>query len=615
MEDTPIFELRSVSEKIRRVRREDLNELYRAALLVWKSSPGWAIASIVLVIPQGILPLASLYIMKLIVDCVASGYSSANKEAFIGQISMLIALAILLELLSILIQSAAGIVSEFQSTLVSDHIQDVIHAKSVAIDLEYYESPKYYDTLHRAQQEASYRPIQIVRSLTQLLQNSISMVTTAALLFVVSWAIVLALLIASVPRVLIQIIYSGKLYRWQISRTEKERKAWYMHWLLTDKSFAKEIRLFSIGSIFRDRYVALRQQLRKEKLDISVNRSKANLAARAIEVIAIFGSLAFLALEGLKGNITIGDVTMYFGALTQGQAVIGSILSSLTGLYEDKLFITNLYDFLDLRPNVREPQKPVKVPKPMSKGITFEGVSFNYPESSSNALKGLSLSIKPGQVVALVGENGSGKTTLIKLLCRLYDPRRGRIAIDGVDLRRMKVSDLRREISVVFQDYARYDLSLAENIWLGSADGVLDMDKVAKAAKDSGADKVLKRLDAGYETTLGKWFDNGTELSIGEWQKVALARAFIRDAQIIIMDEPTSSLDPKAEAEVFAKFRELAKGKTAIVIGHRLSTVRMADCIYLMKGGTIAEHGTHEELMTLMGEYAQLFEIQAVNYR
>ena len=594
---------------------EDLEDLWRAALLVWKSAPGWAIASVALVIPQGVLPLASLYILKLIVDCVANGYSSANKEAVIGQVMMLVGLAILVELLSILIQSASSITSEYQSTLVSDHIQDIIHAKSVAIDLEYYESPKYYDTLHRAQQEASFRPIHIVRSLTQLLQNSISMASTAALLFIASWAIVVSLVVASLPGVVVQMFYSGKLYQWQISRTEKERKSWYLHWLLTDKSFAKEIRLFGIGSIFRDRYLALRQLLRKEKLDLSVNKSKANLAAKTIEVAAIFGSLAFLALEGMKGNITIGDITMYFGALSQGRAVIGSLLMSLTGLYEDRLFITNLYNFLDLEPNVKEPLKPAKIPKPIEKGITFEGVSFSYPGSSSNALKGLNMSIKPDQVIALVGGNGSGKTTLIKLLCRLYDPQEGRIVIDGVDLKDMRVSDLRREISVVFQDYARYDLSLAENIWLGSAEGPLDMDKVSKAARESGVDGVVKRLDAGYETTLGKWFDDGTELSIGEWQKVALARAFIRDSQIIIMDEPTSSLDPKAEAEVFAKFKELAKGKTAIVIGHRLSTVRMADCIYLLNDGHIAERGTHEELMALKGEYAQLFDIQAVNYR
>jgi len=553
--------------------------------------------------------------MKLIVDSVVSGYNSVNKETITGQILMLVGLAILVELISILIQSAGSITSEFQSTLVSDYIQDIIHTKSVAIDLEYYESPKYYDTLYRAQQEASYRPVHIVTSLTQLIQNAISMASTVALLFTASWAIVVALLIASIPGVLVQTIYSGKLYRWQILRTEKDRKSWYLHWLLTDKSFAKEIRLFDLGSIFRDRYMALRKQLRKEKLDISVNKSKANLAAQTIEVMAIFGALAFLAMEGMKGNITIGDITMYFGALSQGKAVIGSLLMSLTGLYEDRLFITNLYDFLDLEPNIKEPLKPAKFPKPIEKGITFEGVSFSYPGSSSVTLNDVNINIKPGQVIALVGGNGSGKTTLIKLLCRLYDSQKGSIAIDGVDLRDMKVSDLRREISVVFQDYAQYNFTLAENIWLGSAEGHIDMDKVVKAAKNAGADKILKRLESGYETTLGKWFDNGTDLSIGEWQKVALARAFIRDSQIIIMDEPTSSLDPKAEAEVFAKLRELAKGKTAIVIGHRLSTVRRADCIYLLNDGHIAEKGTHKELMALRGEYAQLFEIQAVNYR
>lgn len=590
-------------------------DLWRAALLVWKSAPKWAAASVALVIPLGVLPLVSLYILKLIVDAVAGGYGSADKEAAAGYILILVALAILVELLSILIQSASSIVSEFQSTLVSDHLQDLIHGKSVAIDLEYYERSKYYDILHRAQEESAFRPVQIVRNLTRLIQDGISMATTAALLFTASWIIVVALFAASLPSLLIQVIYSGKLYRWQILRTENERKAWYYHWLLTDKSYAKEIRLFALGQTFRGRFLTQRQQLRKEKLDLSINRSKADLVAKAVGAAAIFGSLFLLAMEGLKGSITIGDITMYFAALIQGQATVGSLLISLTGLYEDRLFIANLYEFLDLEPNIKEPLKPAKVPKPIGKGIAFENVSFSYPESDSSALRNVSMYIKSGQTVALVGMNGSGKTTLLKLLCRLYDPQEGRIAIDEVDLREMNISNLRREISVIFQDYVRYDLTLAENIWLGSADGPLDMSKVAKAANDSGADKIVGRLEAGYETPLSKWFDGGTELSIGEWQKVALARAFFRDAQVVIMDEPTSSLDPRAEAEVFSRFKELAEGKTAIVISHRLSTVRMADCIYLMKDGCIAERGTHDELMALRGEYAQLFEIQAANYR
>lgn len=596
-------------------RLEDLKVLKRAALLVWKSAPCWTIANIVTVIPQGILPLATLYLTKLIVDSVAEGTNAVDKEAVVGQILIFVALAILVELLSILIQSVSNIASEYQSTLVSDHINDVIHAKSVAVDLEYYESPKYYDTLHRAQQEASSRPISIVRGLTQLIQNAISIASTAALLFTVSWIIVAALLIASIPAVLVQTIFSRKFYRWQIFRTEKERKAWYAHWLLTDKSFAKEVRLFGLGVFFRDMYRNLRILLRKEKLDLSVKKSKVNLAARLVEVIAIFGSFAFLALEGLQGNITIGDITMYFGALTRGQSVIGNFLSGFTNLYDDRLFITNLYDFLDLDPTIKEPLKPAKVPKPIRSGVIFNDVSFSYPGANSDALKDVNLDIKQGQVVALVGSNGSGKTTFIKLLCRLYDPKKGRITIDGIDLKDMKVADLRHEISMVFQDYAQYNLTLAENIWLGDAEKPLKMDKVVKAAQDSGADKIIGRLEFGYDTILGKWFENSTDLSIGEWQKVALARAFIREAQIIIMDEPSSALDPKAEAEVFNKFRELTNGRTAIIISHRLSTITKADCIYLFKEGEVIEKGNHEELMSLNGEYSQLFEIQATNYR
>jgi len=588
--------------------------LKRALALVWQSAPVWTLVNAFLVVLQGILPLASLYLMKLIVDAVTASMSSANKDAAFEHLLFLIALAGGVAFLTVLSRSVSSVVSEAQAALVSDHILDLLHAKSIEADLEYYENPKYYDTLHRAQNDAPVRPTRIVNGLVQVGQSSLSLVAVFGLIASLSWIVAVALTVTAIPTAFVRLTYSDKLYRWQLACTEKERKSWYFHWLLTGDSHAKEIRLFGLGPLFIKRYHNLRKELRNERLSITAKRAAADMAAQAIAIVATFGSLVFIALNAYQGNITLGDLVMYFGALQQGQSFLTSLLSGLAGLYEDNLFLTTLYEFLDIKPTVKEPSNPVPVPEAMKEGISFEHVGFCYPGQRKKVLEDINLHINPGQIIALVGENGSGKTTLIKLLCRLYDPTDGRISLDGIDLRDLRISDLRKQFSVIFQDYTHYNLTARENIWLGSVDTPYDAENILRAAERSGADRVIDSLDNGYETILGKWFEDGTELSIGEWQKVALARAFFRESQLIVMDEPTSSLDPKAEDEVFKKFSQLAAGRTAIIISHRLSTVRMADCIFFLKNGRIFEKGNHNELMALNGEYAQLFRTQSQYY-
>lgn len=590
-------------------------QLERALRLVWQSSPGWTLASAGLLLVQGTLPLLALYLMKLVVDAVAYSLTGSGPGIDLGQMAWLIGLAGAVALIGDICRSIAGLASEAQTLTVTDHVHDILHAKSIELDLEYYENSHYYDTLHRAQQEAPFRPTRIVYGLLQVGQSGVSLLAMAGLLFSLHWGVAVILFAAVVPGVLMRLRYAGLLFRWQRQRTPTERRARYFNWMLTTDVHAKEVRLFDLGTLFMRRFRDLRMQLRRERLDLAAKRSVAELVTQAAGTLAVFSSYTFMAYRTMQGAITLGDLVMYYQAFQRGQGFLREMLHALAGLYEDSLFLSNLYEFLDLKRKVVEPSHPAPVPCPIKTGIVFDRVSFWYPQSSRMALQDITLTICPGEVVALVGENGSGKTTLIKLLCRLYDPTSGVIAIDGVDLQEFETTAWRRQISVIFQDYARYHLTARDNIWFGNVDLPPDPERITAAARRTGADEVIRRLPQRYETILGKWFEDGAELSIGEWQKIALARALLREAQIIVLDEPTSAMDAMAEYEVFQQFRRLAQGRMAILISHRLSTVRMADCIYVLERGKIVEHGSHDELIHRGGTYACLFETQAQNYR
>jgi ATP-binding cassette, subfamily B, bacterial len=589
--------------------------LRRPLALVWESARGWTIASLVLMVVQALLPLAVLYLVKLTVDSVAAGITSPDKIAALREVLLLIALTGLVTLLIAACRALAEVIQEHQGQLVTDHVTDTIHRQSAAVDLAYYEDHRYHDTFYRAQREAPYRPTRIVRELTQLAQNSISLVALAGLLFFLHWAVALILFVTVLPVIIVKIGHANRLYAWQTHRTETERRVYDYHRMLTDIFHAKELRLFDLGNFFRKRHRDMRETLRGERLQLAKTRTKFDLAAQALAVIALFGMLAFIAWQTLQGSMTLGDMVMYHQAFQRAQTALQGIMGGLAGLYEDNLFLKHFYGFLDLKPKISSPEKTAAPPRPMRKGITFQNVSFRYPNAERDALQEVDLHISPGEVIALVGDNGAGKTTLAKLLCRLYDPVSGRICIDGNDYRSIDARQLRREITVIFQDYIQYPLSARENIWIG--DVALDpTDKrIELAARQAGAEGVIGRLSSGYETILGKRFEKGEEISIGEWQKIALSRAFLRDAQLIILDEPTSAMSVRAEYEIFQSFKELLNGRAAVLISHRFSTVRIADLICVMEEGRIVERGSHEELINAGGRYAQLYNMQAQYYR
>jgi ATP-binding cassette, subfamily B, bacterial len=587
----------------------------RSALwLLWRSGPRWTLASQALVVIQGLLPLLVLYLTKLIIDAVVVATTAADKKQAFTGVVVLLALQALVLMASVLCASAGGLVREIHRMVFSDWMHDQVHAKAMELDLEYYENPRYHDILHRAQEEAPYRPMRLLDGLVRLGENGISFLAMAALLFTFHWGIAAIIFAAAAPALLVGIRNSGRLHRLHRGQTQDERRAGYFHWLLTGDEHAKEIRLFGLGDLFRDGFRTIRKHLRKERAALSTRRALEDFAAQALGMLAVFGSLLFLAYRTVEGAITLGALVMFFQALRRAQGNVQGIFGGLAGVYENNLFLANLFELLDLKPKICEPPNPTPVPSSLSGGIEFKDVVFQYPGSERPCLRGINLRIKPGEKVAIVGLNGSGKTTLIKLLCRLYDPVEGSISFDGIDIRDFTTGDLRREISVIFQDYARYQHSARSNIWYGDSQLKQDDASIENAAQLSGADGFINKLPHGYETVLGRWFADGEELSVGEWQKIALARAYLRRSQIVVLDEPTSALDAMAEYEVFEEFNRLAGDKTVILISHRFSTVKMADYICVVQDGLITEMGSHEELMTLGGAYSVMYQTQADNY-
>ncbi|MGB5219344.1 MAG: ABC transporter ATP-binding protein [Smithella sp.] len=589
--------------------------LHRAVALVWESARSWTIAGLGLMVIQSFLPLLTLYLIKLIVDAVTAGISSSDKSAALRDVMLWIGLAGLATILTAGCRALENIVREHQSHLVTDHVTDIIHRQSAAVDLAYYDNANFYDTLHRTQYEAAYRPNRIVNGLTNLGQNGFSLLAMAGLIFYLHWAIALILFAAVLPGIVFKMRHADRHYEWKARRTETERKIDEYHHLLIGGHPAKELRLFNLSELFRDRYRNFRETLRGERLQLEKTRSFQDLIAQAGAVAALFGMLAYIAWRTIHGAMTLGDMVMYYQAFQRAQGYLQGIMSGLAGLYEDSIFLNYFYAFLDLKPQTVETQICAPVPHPMKSGIALENVFFKYPTVEENVLRDINLTIRPGEVVALVGDNGSGKTTLAKLLCRLYDPSHGRVTMDGTDFRDFHIQALRREITVIFQDYLHYPLTARENIWIGDIKTNPDDERVHLAAGQSGADKVISHLPYGYETILSNRFEKGVELSIGEWQKIALARAFMRDAQLLILDEPTSSLSAQAEHDVFEAFKKLLKGRSALLISHRFSSVRMADLICVLEKGEIIESGSHDELIRRGGQYAHMYEIQASRYR
>jgi len=583
--------------------------------LVWRSAPWLTLINALALALQAVLPLLQIYLLKLTVDAVAATLAAPEPLLSLRWVMGLIGLTAAAAMSSDVVSSAIKIIAHAQAEAVSDRVQELLHAKSAELDLGYYESVPFHDTFHRAQQEAPYRPLRMVTNFFQVAQNGVIAVGILGLLIAFHWGIAVALGAALAPGLLVRLKYSRQTYQWQLAKSESERTAIYLNNLITGESHAKELRLFNLGPMLIDRCRRLRRQMRMERTGMALRQAAAEAAAQGIAVAAVYGAFAYIAYRSVQGAMTLGDLVMYYQGFQRGQGCLREVFHGLASLIEDNLFLSSFYQFLELRPLITVSSSPAPVPEPLREGIAFEKVSFSYPQSERLVMSEVSLHVRPGQVVALVGENGAGKTTLVKLLCRFYDPLSGNITLDGVDLRNFDCLELRSKIGIIFQDYSRYWMTVRENIRIGDVTLPLGDPRITAAAVRAGAHKFIAGLPAGYNTLLGRGFGSGAELSIGEWQQLALARAFLRDSPILVLDEPTSALDARNERIVFKHFKRLAAGRTAILISHHFSTTKMADRIFVLADGRISEAGTHAELLETGGLYARLYKMQAHAYR
>jgi ATP-binding cassette subfamily B protein len=498
--------------------------------------------------------------------------------------------------------------------LLGQRVNELILEKALTLSLADFEDPEFYDRMTRARREASSRPLSLARRAFGLVQNGVSLVAYGGLLLQLSGWAVLVLVVASVPVFVAEARFSAdafRLFKWRVPETRMQA---YLETLLAREDHAKEVSLFRLGPLFLGRYRKIFEKLYGEDRALTLRRGFFGFVLGLLSTLAFYAAYGWIVLRAVAGAITLGDMAMYLLVFKQGQSAFSAILSGVGGMYEDNLYLSNLYEYLAHEAKRRlgiETQGPAP-----GDGIRFENVSFRYPDATAPALRGVSLHIPPGGKLALVGENGAGKTTLIKLLTRLYEPTEGRILLDGLDLKDWNEDVLKRRIGVIFQDFIRYQLLVGENIGAGDVDAFEDERRWKEAGKMGMADTFVDKLANGYATQLGRWFKDGQELSIGQWQKVALSRAFMRrDADILVLDEPTAAMDAEAEAEVFQRFRALSANRMGIVISHRFSTVRMADQILVLDGGAVVEHGSHESLMERGARYAHLFNLQAAGYR
>lgn len=580
--------------------------------IVWESGPGVVTGGLVFRLFASLLPMALLYVTKLIIDSIvdSSKLHHPVRHGFWWLVAAEFGLAVLGTLLTRIIDYLDSLLADKYTRYVS--IRVMKHAAE--LDLLAYEDPVFYDRLDRARVQATDR-LGMIQSIGRLVQQIATVVSLSISIMLFSPWLMLLLVAGIVPAFLGESHFAFLGYAKNFRQTPIRRQLDYLRILGGSREAAKELKLFNLNGFLTERFTRLSDEIYTENVGLSRRRLIAGSFLSLIGTAGYYSAYVFVIWRTLTGALSIGTLTFLSGAILQASTNIQQIFSTLSGIADQALFLTDLLAFFDMQPTIRSKPNALITPRPIVRGFEFREVSFRYPGSPRLILDRMNFSLRPGERVALIGENGQGKTTVVKLITRLYDPSEGQILLDGVDLREYSLEDLYREIGVIFQDFMRYELKARENIAVGRVEEINNLELLRMAARKSMADTVIGRLPKGYDQMLGGRFDGGLDLSGGEWQKVALARAYLRDAQLLILDEPTAALDAKSEFEVFRRFAELTTGKMALFISHRFSTVRMADRIVVLDKGRIAEEGSHDQLARMGGRYAEMFEMQAASYR
>jgi len=563
---------------------------------------------------MGILPLGLIYLIKLLIDQVTEAINSSAGYDY-TQLYWIIIATGLVFFFNSAITAFLNYIKEKHVRQIDDLMYDKVQRKAASLDLEYYENPNYHDIIFRAQRESQYRPQQIISGMVMIIQNIISLAIAAIMLSYFNYLIILALIVATIPGILVKLRYNERYYKLMKSYTTEIRKNHYFNRILTEKPFAKELRLFGLFDYFKNQFVRLRQQFWTQKEKLLKNKTLLEVFSHFIAALAIFGAFAYMTREAVEGTITVGDLILFFLVIRRGFGFLKGLLDGFSDLYEQNLFLNNLFEFLNLPQKISAPEtdKETRLTSPLE--VNINDVSFTYPGTSHSVLEGINMHIPAGKSVALVGSNGAGKTTLTKLLAKFYEPDEGRIFFNGKDLKSISKEEVYRHVSVLFQDFVLYNLTAGENIWFGDVNKPYNPKEIEGAAEMAGISKILQNMPRGYQTHLGNLFEDSAELSNGEWQRLAIARAYFRDAGLYILDEPTSSMDTQTEEQIFNKFRELVKGKTAILISHRFTTIQMADYIYVIDENRLVEEGTHQQLLEKNGQYATMYYAQARHYQ
>ena len=585
--------------------------------LIWSCNNWLAALNILLRVIRASLPLAMLYVGKLIIDeivrisVIASGPAVENPDMSIVTIYVLIELG--LAVFSDLLGRGIALLDSLLGDLVSHEISLRLMHQSARLDLECFEDSDFYDKLERARRQASSRILLMSQVLTQL-QDSITVFFLAAALITFNAWLLLLLAITLIPAFLGETHFNSQSYSLMYGWTQERRELDYLRFAGASEETAKEVKIFGLSDFFGSRYKKLAGEYYRANRDLSARRAAWGGLLSMVGSLGYYTAYAVIIYRTVYGELSLGDLTFLSGSFLRLRSLMEAILIRFSSIADSALYLRDLFDFLEMEPRIISIDNSLPFPVTIRKGFTFENVGFRYPQMKQWVLRDVSFTLHPGEKLALVGENGAGKTTLVKLLTRLYDPVEGRIMLDGHDLRKYNLDGLRDAVGVIFQDYVKYHLTATENIAVGLIDERNNETRIKEAARQSLADKVIENLPNGYQQMIGRWFKQGTNLSGGEWQKIAIARAYMRDAQLLILDEPTASLDARAENEVFRRFVELTFDKCAVLISHRFSTVRMADRIVVLHEGKLLEHGTHDELLAVGGRYSELFQMQAAGY-